>query len=110
MTLTPAEATEYLKDNHLRSGEEIILNSTEEEFDELYSSVKELRGRTKWIEPFSPDDELNAFLRELVRADLQIRFVETFPPTKENQWEIYVASSRVSPKNRPRSLLRSSFF
>jgi len=92
--LRPAEATEYLQSNRLDSYETFTLQVTAREFDELYLSVKELRGRRKWVEPFSPDDELNAFLREVVRADLQMRFIETFPPVNETGWEIELLSRR----------------
>jgi hypothetical protein len=91
----PTEATEYLKNNRLHPHEEFVVDLTAHEFDELHSSIKELRGRIKWIEPFSSDDDLNAFLREVVRADLQMRFIETFPPTNETEWEIYVSSRQV---------------
>jgi len=108
MKLTAVEATEYLKENQLRPKEEFIVDACTEEFDELYSSVKELRGLASWIEPFSPDDVLNAFLREVVRGDLEMRFVETFPSSQETQREIYVISRPVNRKSRSPSLSLSS--
>lgn len=84
------------------------MDTSAEEFDELYSSVKELRGLAHWIEPFSPDDVLNAFLREVVRADLEIRFIETFPSAHETQWEIYVISRKANRNGRAFSPLHLS--
>lgn len=92
MRLKLDAATEYLKNNQLRSREEFVIEVTERQFDELHSTVKELRGRWKWIEAFTPDDDLADFLREVVRTDLQIKFTETFPSVNQNEWELCVYS------------------
>jgi hypothetical protein len=98
MKLRPAEATEYLKNNLLLSSAEFAVDVTDQEFEQLYSAVKELRGRLKWVEPFVTDDDLNAFLREVVRADFQIRFTETFPAINEVEWEVHICSRQTKPE------------
>jgi hypothetical protein len=115
MRLKPNDATEYLRDS--LSPMEFSVEVTADEFEQLYLAVRELRGRSKWIEPFVTDDALNALLREIARADLEIRFRETFPAVSEVEWAVHIGPrparseaelSCPGPSNRSRKALRSS--
>jgi len=94
--LRPVEATEYLKANPFHIHKKFVVDVTAQEFNELYSSVKALRSRMKRIASLSPSNDLNDFLREVLLADLQMRFI-----INKTEWEIHVLSHRVIEDKQP---------